>query len=113
MLVLAGLLLASVAAVLWNQNNWHLPGELDGVPAGIVTAGGALAPLVIVSITLMVVVVEGGSMVAEQFLKRRYQSGVEKGIADSDAEWEKWLAKKQAATEAGRPFDEPPPSERR
>ena len=56
-------------------------------------------------------------MVSEAFLRRRYQSGVEKGIeqgiADSDAEWEQWLARKQEAEAAGRRFDEPPPSKRR
>ena len=110
MLVLTVLLLVSVAAVLWNQNNWHLPGELDGVPAGIVSAGGALAPLVIVSVTLMVVMVEGGSMVAEAFLKRRYQRGVEKGRDEANAEWEAWRERMLTAQRQGEEFDEPPPS---
>ena len=111
MLVLAILLAGSGLAVLYDLNGWHLPGEkLDGAPSGIVSVGGALAPLIIVSITAMVLIVEGGSMVSEAFLKRRYQRGVEKGRDEANAEWEAWRERMLTAQRQGRDFDEPPPS---
>ena len=36
--------------------------------------------------------------------------GKAKGIAEANARWEDWWARRQAAEEAGIPFDEPPPS---
>ena len=108
-LLLTVLLAISVGAVLYDLNGWHLPGDaLNGAPSGMVTAAAALAPLVVVSITLMVLLVEGGSMVSEAFLKRRYQAGRE----DERAEWERWLERKEAAESQGRVLDEPPPSRR-
>ena len=110
MAVLAVLLTIGVVAVLYDQNGWHFPGDaLDGAPSGIVTAANRLAPLVIVSITAMVILVEGGAMVSEAFLKRRY----EKGVEDTQAKWEKWLAEKEAAEKEGRTFSKPPPGGRR
>ena len=109
MLLLTILLAVSAGVVLYDLNGWHLPGDaLDGAPAGIVSAVGALAPFVILSITVMVLVVEGGSMVSEAFLKRRYEAGREA----ERAEWERWLERKEAAERDGLAFDEPPPSRR-
>lgn len=109
MLVLTLLLVVSGLAVLYDQNGWNLPlDELGGFPNGIVKAGGSFAPLVIVSITLMVVAVEGGAMVSEAFLKRRY----EQGAKDTQAKWEEWLARKEEAEKAGRSFDDPPPNKK-
>ena len=110
MVVLSLLLAAGGFAVLYDQNegSW-LPGALGGAPSGIVTAGGTFAPLVVVSITLMIVMVEGGAMISEAYLKNREKVGLKK----ADAEWEKWIEAKEAAEREGRPFDEPPPSSRR
>ena len=49
----------------------------------------------------------------EEGIEKGIEKGIEQGIADSDAEWEQWLARKQDAEAAGRRFDEPPPSKRR
>ena len=61
LLLLGVLLTISVVAVLYHLNGWDVPGDtpLDGAPSGIVRAGGLLAPLAILSVTLMVLVVEG------------------------------------------------------
>ncbi|MCY3559805.1 MAG: hypothetical protein OXH20_01330 [bacterium] len=120
MLLLAVLLGISVSAVLYDHNGWDFLGStaLGAAPAGIVRMGSSLAPLVVVSVTLMVLVVEGGTMVADAFRKqlqeRARQRGREEGLAEGQekerARWEEWLARKQAAELENRPFDEPPPS---
>lgn len=74
-------------------------------------AGGALAPLIIVSIAIMVTLVEGVPMVAEQFLNRREERGRAQGRADERDRWIAWLKRKQAAEDAGTPFSEPPPED--
>ncbi|MDE2695342.1 MAG: hypothetical protein OXH97_02335 [Chloroflexota bacterium] len=119
MLLLAVLLGISVSAVLYDHNGWDFLGStaLGAAPAGIVRMGSSLAPLVVVSVTLMVLVVEGGTMVADAFRKqlqeRARQRGREEGLAEGQekerARWEEWLARKQAAELENRPFDEPPP----
>ena len=151
MLLLAVLLGISVSAVLYDHNGWDFLGStvLGAAPAGIVRMGASLAPLVVVSVTLMVLMVEGGTMVADAFRKQLQESarqrgreeglvegreeglvegreaglaegrevglaeGHEKGLAAGHeaerARWQDWLARKQAAELADRPFDEPPP----
>lgn len=124
MLLLAVLLSVSLFAVLYDQNGWtFLEGiGLGGVPSGLVRMGGSLAPLVFVSVTLMILVSEGGTMVAdafrEQLEKRRERArergreeGIAAGLAEERARWQDWLARKQAAELEDRPFDEPPPGE--
>ena len=73
------------------------------------TAGILLAPLAFVSVTLMVVIVEGGHMVADAFRERLHQTERRKGREEERARWQEWLARKQAAEGENRPFDEPPP----
>lgn len=117
MLLLAVLLGISVSAVLYDHNGWDFLGStaLGAAPAGIVRMGASLAPLVVVSVTLMVLVVEGGTMVADAFRKqlqeRARQRGREEGRDEERAKWEDWLARKQAAELKKEPFDDPPPSE--
>ena len=127
MLLLAVLLGISVSAVLYDHNGWDFLGStaLGAAPAGIVRIGASLAPLVVVSITVMVLVVEGGTMVADAFRKQLQErarqrgreegmaEGREKGLAEGHekerARWQDWLSRKQAAELENRPFDEPPP----
>lgn len=111
MVVLAGLIVVSVIAILYEQNGWTwpLPDSLHGAPSGTVAVGKSLAPLVIVSVATMVLTVEGGTMVADTFIKRRHAEA----IAKRDAEWAAWLDKKEAAERDGKPFNEPPPSSSR
>ena len=119
LLLLGVLLTISVVAVLYHLNGWDVPGDtpLDGAPSGIVKAGGLLAPLAILSVTLMVLVVEGGKMVADAFRERLHQTerrrgreeGREAGREEERAKWQDWLERKQAAELENRPFDEPPP----
>ena len=66
-------------------------------------------------------------MLAERYLKRRYEAGKAegktegeakgrdegeaKGRADEAARWRAWNARRIEAEREGRPFDEPPPGE--
>ena len=111
MLLLAVLLGISVSAVLYDHNGWDFLGStaLGAAPAGIVRMGGALAPLVVVSVTLMVLVVEGGTMVADAFRKQLQERAHRRGREEERARWEEWLARKEAAEREDRPFDEPRP----
>ena len=116
MLLLAVLLGVSLFAVLYDQMGWTFLDEigLGGVPSGLVRMGGLLAPLVFVSVTLMVLVSEGGTMVADAFreqLQKRRERARERGREEERARWQEWLARKQAAELENRPFDEPPPGE--
>ena len=55
------------------------------------------------------VLTEIGFMVAEEFLRKRYQRGLSEG---RDEEWEKWDAwnkRRMSAEAAGEKFHEPPP----
>ena len=116
MLLLAILLGISVSAVLYDHNGWDFLGgtALGAAPAGIVRMGGLLAPLLVVSVTLMVLVVEGGTMVADTFRRqlqeRARQRGREEGREEERARWEEWLARKEVAELQNLPFDEPRPS---
>ena len=121
MLLLAVLLGMSLFAVVYDQNGWaFLEGTgLGEVPSGTVRMGGSLAPLVVLSVTLMVLVIEGGTMVADAFRRQLQErarergraEGLAAGLAEERARWQDWLARKQAAELENRPFDEPPPGD--
>ena len=53
-------------------------------------------------------------MLAERFLKRKYNEGkavgVAEGAANQNRAWEEWLKRKKEAEGNGEPFDEPMPS---
>ena len=100
-------------AVLYDHNGWDFLRNtgLDGAPSGIVKTGGSLAPLVVVSVTLMILVVEGGTMVADTFRQQLQERERRRVREEERARWREWLARKQAAELENRPFDEPPPGE--
>ena len=75
-----------------------------------------------------VVIVEGIAMLAESFLKRRYEAGLQEGRAEGREEgraegreaglqegremlrlWEEWNRRRLAAEDRGERFEEPPP----
>ena len=120
MLLLTALLVVSAIAVLYDHHGWDFLRStgLGEAPGAVVRMGSSFAPLVVVSVTVMILVVEGGTMVADAFRKqlqeRAHQRGHEEGLVrgreEERARWEEWLEKKQAAELEERPFDEPPPS---
>ena len=64
--------------------------------------------------------VEGWTMLAERYEKRRFQEGRAEGRtegrtegrAEKNAEWEGWLKRKAEAEAKGEDFSEPTPAER-
>ena len=81
-------------------------------------AGALATALIIMSTAHAVVIVEGVAMLAESFLKRRYEAGLQEGRAEgrdegqsvANAEWDAWL-ERRTRTGAFVPDDnDPPPS---
>ncbi len=102
------LLAASLAVVLLAADElpsgaWKLIRYIVNEMESFVVGAGALA----YSAT------EGGTMIAEAFLKKREQKGREDGIEigrrETHAAWRAWYNRWQAAQQRGEPFDEPPP----
>ena len=57
---------------------------------------------VVVSAALTYVMVEGWTMLAERYQKRRFQEGRVEGRVEKDAEWEGWLKRKPESTDSYR-----------
>ncbi len=51
-------------------------------------------------------------MLAERYLKRRYEEGKEEGKAGAFARVRDWLKRKEEAEAKGEDFTEPPPYEK-
>jgi hypothetical protein len=53
-------------------------------------------------------------MLAERYLKKRYEAGKAEGCQEGRTEawqaWEAWNQRRMDAGKAGQPFNEPPPS---
>ena len=127
MLLLAALLAVSAIAVLYDHHGWDFLRStgLGEAPGAMVRMGSSFAPLVVVSVTVMILVVEGGTMVADTFRRQLQERAREQGRAEGreqgreegheqgrDEErtrWKEWLARQRAAELENRPFDEPPP----
>ena len=100
--------------------------EVTTVPTDAITTMLAIlmgmAPLGFLSAVSTVVAVEGCEMLAERYLRRRYEAGLKAGQEKGKAEglkegeaqawrvWEEWNQRRLAAEKEGRPFHEPPPS---
>ena len=95
--------------------------EVTAVPTDAISTMLAIlmsmAPLGFVSAANTVVAVEGVEMLAERYLRRRYEAGLkageEKGKVEGKAEaweaWEAWNQRRMNAEKAGQPFNQPPP----
>ena len=79
--------------------------------------------LIIMSTAHAVVIVEGIAMLAESFLKRRYEAGLQEGREEGRYEgiqagrremlqrWEEWNRRRLEAESRAEQFEEPPPGE--
>ena len=90
-------------------------------------AGGLATALIIMSTAHAVVIVEGIAMLAESFLKRRYEAGLQEGRVEgreagrdegiqagrreTQQRWEEWNRRRLEAEARGEQFEEPPPRE--
>ena len=81
----------------------------------LLEAGALATALIIMSTAHAVVIVEGIAMLAESFLRRRYEAGLQEGRAEGREEtqrrWEEWNRRRLAAEDRGERFEEPPPGE--
>jgi hypothetical protein len=78
--------------------------------AAIVVLKG-MASVVVVSTAISILLVEGGVMLAERYLRKRYREGREEGRKEVQAKWEAWNQHRMEFERAhpGETFDEPPP----
>jgi uncharacterized membrane protein len=66
-----------------------------------------LAPIIVFVTASTVLIQEGGEMLAERYLRRRF----EKGKEEERKRWMEWNKRRLEAEAEGKPFDEPPPGE--
>ena len=67
-------------------------------------AAKLLTLLIILATAHSVIIVEGLPMLAERFLKRRYNEGKAMGAAKQNRAWEEWLKRKKEAEGNGEPI---------
>ena len=104
--------LACLALLTWYEVTGN---TTDSALGTVVAVGKGMGQLVIVVAAWTVTLLEGYSMLAERYLRRRYREGRAEGRAEEraerDAEWSAWLRRLQEAQARGEPFDEPSPAE--
>ena len=66
--------------------------------------------VVVVSATTTTMAVEAIYMLAERYLKRRYDEGMEKGVELLAEKVKDWNERRLEAERRGEKFDEPPPT---
>ena len=81
----------------------------DGVLETIIAVFDNMQAVVVVSAALIYIGVEGGAMLAERYLRRRFQEGREEGRQEQQAAWSAWYERMVDAQRRGEPFAEPPP----
>ena len=119
--LLAAALTVGLAAVAWHEIRHN---TTDGVLETALAVVDHMQGVVVFAAATIYVVVEGGSMLAERYLRRRYRKGREDGHAEGREEgrkeveaewmawyerWEAWYERMREAQSRGEPFDEPPP----
>ena len=85
----------------------------------LLEAAALATALIIMSTAHAVVIVEGIAMLAESFLKRRYEAGLQEGRDEGIQagrremlqRWQEWNRRRMAAEARGERFEEPPPEE--
>ena len=85
----------------------------------LLEAAALATALIITSTAHAVVIVEGIAMLAESFLKRRYEAGLQEGRDEGIQagrremlqRWQEWNRRRMAAEARGERFEEPPPGE--
>ena len=84
------------------------PGD-NALGTAIAVAKG-MAPLIVVVAADTVVMVEGYEMLAEKYLRRRYEAGRKEGRDEIQELWEAWNQRRLEAEADGKEFAEPPPT---
>ena len=98
----------------------HHRGDVVGFTNAMIDAS---VSVIVVSAAVSTAIVEGAMIFAERYLKHRFERGIEQGRHEGREEgreegtkserqrWVDWMARKQAAEDAGEAFDEPSPAE--
>ncbi len=85
----------------------------DGVLETTVAIIHTMQSVVVVAAAWVYLTVEGSAMIAEKYLKKRYQDGRQEGLQEgrheAQAAWTAWYERWQEAKHRGEDFDEPPP----
>ena len=68
-----------------------------------------MGPIVIAVAAETLVLIEGIEMLAERYLRRRYQEGREAERKELNEAWEAWLKRRDEAMANNQPFNELPP----
>ena len=92
----------------------------DGFVETVIGILHGMEATVVVSAAMTYIMVEGWTMLAERYQKRRFQEGRTEGraegrteaLAESHADWEGWLQRKAEAEARGEDFSEPTPADR-
>ena len=94
---------------LWRGFATALPGAhaVDTALAALKEASGLIPWLIVFTFYL----VEGISMLAERYLKSRYDKGKEQGQEEERQRWLAWNQRREEALREGRDFTELPPGE--
>jgi hypothetical protein len=82
----------------------------DGKLKTLLNIGGGFAPFVIISLADSLIIIEGVAMLAERYLKGRYQDGKREGQQEERRAWEAWNQRREQAVRDGQEFTESPPS---
>lgn len=94
----------------------HKRGDIVGFTNSMIDAS---VSVILVAATTSTIIVEGALIFAEKYLNHRFEKGREQGreegrVEGADEErkrWLDWVARKQSAENAGKPFNEPSPAE--
>lgn len=84
-------------------------GLAEGILGTILAIGDRMSRLSILIAVNTVLAVEGGAMLAERYLRRRYRAGREEGRAEERARWEAWYRMLQKAEQVSEAAPPPPP----
>lgn len=85
----------------------------DGVLETTFAIIQTMEAVVVVAAAWVYLIVEGAAMIAERYLKKRYQDGRQdgrqEGLQAAQAAWTAWYGRWREARRRGEDFDEPPP----
>ncbi len=90
----------------------HKRGDIVGFTNSMIDGS---VSVILVAATTSTIIVEGALIFAEKYLNHRFEKGKQEGLEEGEERerqrWVDWMERKQAAEDAGEPFDEPSPAQ--
>ena len=91
----------------------------SGVGETIISVGLTMGQITVAITAITFIIIEGGAVLADRYLKRQYEKGradgreegLEEGIRSASEAWEAWNNRRMEAEARGEPFTEAPPSQ--